>query len=206
MTRADRKYLAVVIAALVLLALAVAGALAYKPLRLKYAIYKVRSSGYVDYPGIRPRPDDRWLRTCLDAARNGNRQAMEFLIERARLYSADVPVQDAVIDAVTVGTSCLFLAAAAQPDLFAEILNQYDDQRVKDLIEHVTLSCMSADLGDDVDAIWDSIRFTAKELEDLSQSSDPEVRRVARATLEFLRRRFAKELVEAEAKKKESAP
>lgn len=198
MKPADRKYLRFVIAAFVLLALAVAGAFLYKPLRLRYATYRVQSSGYVDYPGIRPRPDDRWLRTCLDAARNGNRQAMELLIERARLYSADVPVQDAVF----VGTSYLFLAAAAQPDLFTEILNQYDDQRVKEIIEHVTLSCMSADLGDDVDAIWDSIRFTAKELEDLSQSSDPEVRHVARATLEFTRRRFAKELAEAKAKKK----
>jgi len=190
----DRKYLWTVLALFGLLGLVGLGALLYRPLMLQYAMYRVRSSGYVDEPGLRARPGDRWLDTCLDAAQSGNHLAMRFLTERALLWSGEFSPRKAI----DVSASRLYKAAAAQPELFIAILDRREDQDVIRLIEHVTISCNSVDCGLHTHPVCEFPRGAEQLLGRLTQSKRPDVQHLAAATQDFIRRRFARELAEAE--------
>jgi hypothetical protein len=191
----DRKYLWTVVVLFALLGLVGLGVLLYRPLMLQYAMLRVRSSGYVDEPGLRARPGDRWLDTCLDAAQSGNHLAMKFLAERALLWSG---ATHPLADSRDVSMSRLYQAAAAQPELFTAILDRCSDQDARKLIEHVTLSCDSANLGDATEAYWRSLKGVEQSLAELTSSRSPEVQGLATATLNYTRRRFAKELAKTE--------
>jgi hypothetical protein len=56
-------------------ALAVVGGMSYQPLRVRYAIHHVQTSGYW-------RVKDKWLRVCIEAARCGDQRAMVALEEK----------------------------------------------------------------------------------------------------------------------------
>jgi hypothetical protein len=171
------------------------GVLLYKPLTLCYAIHAVRSGRCTELPGIFPRARNRWLEVCLDAARGGNRRAMDALVECSR----PGPGFDAkVTDADFVGPSRLYLAAEARPGVFGAALDRLDDRRAREVIEHITLSCLAGEVGDQCDAAFGSLAHQAAELARLSRLDKPGVARVAQAALDFARRRFARELAEAE--------
>ena len=112
MKPADRKYLCFVIAAFVLLGLVGLGVYLYKPLRLKYAIYRVRRTDY----GKQHNMPDEWLNICVDSACRGNRPAMEVVVDHAEItWLADwLEASEGQPLVCSVG----FRAACAQPDRY----------------------------------------------------------------------------------------
>ncbi len=198
MKPADYKYLRFVIAAFVLLGLVGLGVYLYEPLRLRYAIYKVRDTDYSkpNRWGVGWPVADEWLMCCLQAACEGNRRAMETVIDRAGVKMSKP------IESPLVYLDVTYLAAAAQPELFFAVLEGRGDKEVLKVLEAVADSAYG-DSGTRLSVQGLTVpEGLIQEFEMHAKSNKPEPRGVAEAALEFTRRRFAKELVEAEAKKK----
>lgn len=116
-------YIAVGVAA----ALFALGTWLYRPLRLRYAIYRVENA-----PPAPPLPSsalklefaDKWLLEVLDAARRGDRRAIGGILDHADFRAARR----------TRGTSVRFVpvicfVAEAQPERFSELLERRQDKR-----------------------------------------------------------------------------
>ena len=74
------------------------------------------------------------------------------------------------------------------------------------MLDDIAGSCLTEELGDGFYGIGPSKPGDlSRELEKLAKARNPDVRRVAAAALDFTRRRFAKELAEAE-KAEKAAP
>ena len=116
---------------------------------------------------------------------------MEVVIKRAGVKTP--PSYRGSVTAPVEGPDVAFLAAADRPRLFFETLDRCDDRRV--------LAVLGALLDVSGEAFGikrvTSPAEAARELEALLANQDPAVRRVARSALEFVRRRYAKELAEA---------
>ncbi len=179
------------------LGLAVGGSVAYRPLRLVYAIHRVRQTDYK--PRVAP---DKWLLLCLDGARDGNRQAMEAVVDRALVRGG--PVFRAQDGMRLFNPTFAFEAARAQPELFFDVLDGYDDKEVRKALVGLERECWSASgrtrLGPIGRLVLREITLGNLFEEYRVHASDPapRVRRVARAALDFGRRRFAKELAREE--------
>ena len=169
------------------------GAWLWKPLTLAYAIHRVE--GTAEYLPIRRGMGipvaDRWLVYCMEAARSGNRRAMELVIKHAGVKTP--PSYRGSVTAPLEGPDVAFLAAADQPRLFFETLDRCDDQKV--------LAVLGALLDVSGEAFGikrvASPGEAARELEALLKDQDVAVRGVARSALDFARRRYARELAEA---------
>lgn len=207
MTRADRKYLAFAITALIMLGLVGLGAYLYKPLKLRYAIYKVRGTDYrAKYEWTEAPIGDDWLMLCLDAACEGNRQAMEVVVERAGVKFLTGWPPTSSTDPTLYDVS--YCAAVARPELFFEVLDRHNDRQAIKVLQVVA---DSAYCGSGTRLSVQGLTVLEgliQEFEMHAKSNKPEVRLVAASALAYARRRFAKELAEAEAegKKKEAAP
>jgi hypothetical protein len=120
---------------------------------------------------------------------------------------------EAVIDASGVGdgavaeTTCeiAYRVVAEQPQAFFGVLSLRPTARQLEVLGDIAAACVTEDEYESggfmgVDPGWPVL---ARELEFGLKSQDPEVSRVAAAALDFARRRFAKELAEAEKVKAE---
>lgn len=194
MTVADRKYLGWTVALFALLGLVGAGALLYKPLRTRYAIYKVQHTTEDDVVKGRVANERycQWANECLAAAKAGNRLAIEAVIDASNFGDESF--------SYTTGTVA-FEAAAAQPSAFFAALNKRSPERIAEVLLDIQV-CINGDFDAELrpgDYRNDQTpRGVVRELGRHLNAKDPEVRRVATAALAFTRRRFAKELAEAE--------
>jgi len=171
----------------IVVALVGLGALLYRPLRLRYALYKAEHNPYS--PRVvdgRSQLADEWLVLCLDAADGGNSHAMELVINR---YWVGILVKSAESGdpALLERKSIALLAAKAQPRLFFEVLGRGDDRKV--------LAVLQALLSDKDGFFWapegsGEPRALLVKWAALAKSSDPEVARLGAAATEFLRQRF----------------
>jgi hypothetical protein len=167
------------------------GVALYRPLRLRYAAHLVQSAARREAPVV----DAHWVVECADAACRGNRLGMEAVI-------------DASGTCWTEDETCYDLAyrvAKAQPGEFYEVLGRRPDKQVLRVLADIANACTTVDAGGDLYGIeWPSVSALDKYLVDFSKSREPEARRVAQAAHEFVRRRFAKELAEAQEAKREA--
>jgi len=207
MERADRKYLGWTVALFALLGLVGLGTVLYRPLRLRYAIYRAEQDSYlppISHAGSR-RPD-KWLLLCLDAATHGNERAMEVVVNRWWVGRWEPSTGKASYKRVSIA----FSAARAQPQLFLRVLERADDQKVLATLEAITSTDVGfvAWTGGGVVYVPTGVnqpKALLTELDALAKSDNPETARLAVAAAEFLSRRFAKELAEAE-KAEKAAP
>jgi hypothetical protein len=205
-----RKLLGFYIAAFVLLGLVGASVALYRPLRLRYAIYRVqRNLVYKQQrcPGESIQAD-KWLMECAEAACRGNRPAMRVVVDHPDAY---MPPPGAYL---LGGPAVTHHAARAQPELFLEFLDQKSDKQVLEilLLDHNRgydvlfrdvgrrsrtweLICLVAE-GVDKDAPR-VVGAMVEDLETTCLSGEAEDHRLAEQTLVFLRSRFARELAEA---------
>jgi hypothetical protein len=170
---------------------------AYRPLRLRYAMYQVRQnhSRYEVGPMQRPPPADRWLRLCLDEAGSGNRQAMRLLID---ISGAKLPRHEEAVGSAGDYATCdvTYPVARSQPDQFFEVLGERSDAEVLRVLWAI---CQSAHAHADGPSFYHEGR-TARQLVDnldlLATDENPEAVRVGAAAAAFARKRFARELAE----------
>ena len=179
----------------VVILLIIVGVLAYRPLRLRYAIYKVskcqpivRADGTTDGT-----TEDKWVLICLEGARAGNEKAINALISRLdlRVRTTQPP------GSKEMAHSVVYLAALAQPGLFFEVLAKRNDKYVG-----VTLWCLNESLWGPQRPHWgmnigspgwyvDMFKF---HVESHAKRDHPERLRVSQHALDFTRRYFADEL------------
>jgi hypothetical protein len=196
LTPADRKYLGWTVALFALLGLVGAGTLLYRPVRLRYAVYRVQHTTWDDI--WKKRVDafqyESWLGDCIAAACQGNARAMEAVIDASGFG-----------DGFIAETTCTmaYEVAARQPQAFFRVLARRPDAQVIEVLGDIAAVCAKERPGN-YDWAGVSLKEVADELVICSQSSDlgPEFRQTAAAALDFTRRRFAKELAEAEKDKK----
>ncbi len=189
---------------------------AWTPLKLRYAIYKVRKDG----PAIRMCDVDPsgcpfdvgmatpWMLVCADAACRGSEPAMELLLEnpRVRLSEGGGALADRYENPEEI--SIIYPAAEDQPRLLFKVLENHSDAEVLRVLmaisdsaasdEELTITVPSVERLTDAKSVID-------ELELFVPARNGPVERVAAAALEFARRRFAKELAEAEKQKVKGA-
>ena len=176
------------------------GVLLYQPLRLRYAIHRVEHAPQLYFPPIHPCAKvfvaDKWLIVCLDAARGGNRRAIEVIIDHAGVTMPRSPLSE---EMNIWGPDVAYLAAEAQPESFFEALDRRDNQQTLQVLEAVRESSYGdSGLRYGTEGGLPREVFLAESLEYLAGSGDAQARRVAQAALDFTRRRFARELAEAE--------
>lgn len=184
------KLLGFYIAAFVLLGLVVAGVFLYRPLRLRYAIHRVEE---IDAACGPLGADAEWFEEVEHSAFRGNRSASAALIDY--ILGREL----------TPGRPCsrLFEFAKQQPDLLFALLDERPSGQVLGALGTIVLSCglkahPKVFAGVTMPLYGaDDIRVN---LEIQLQSRLPEVKGVAQVTLAYLRRRFAKELADAEKK------
>jgi hypothetical protein len=190
----DRKYLWTVVSLFTLLGLLGLGVLFYKPLRARYAIYKVQHTTWEDIDRGRVAAEDyvRWANDCLFAACRGNRLAMETVIDAYNFG-------DESIGATT--SSLPYKAAAGQPVAFFEVLGNRPPDQILEILMGILMHIngdFDMELRPGDYRLDGSPRGVVRELGRHLNAKDPEVRRVATAALDFVRCRFTKELAEAE--------
>ncbi len=190
----DRKYLWTVVGLFTLLGLAGLGALLYRPLRLQYAVYKVRHTTWEqwrrDFDQGKDAAYERYLKECVEAACRGNRPAMEAVIDASGFG-------DGYIAETT--SEIAYQVAASQPDAFFRALDRRKAGRVREVLSDIADSCASKSEAEYGPGAEDpSPKSLAKAFKAYSEAKAPEVRLVAAATLDFIRHRFSKELAEAE--------
>jgi hypothetical protein len=218
--RGGRKLLGFHVALFAVLGLVIAGALLYKPLELRYAVYKVQRTRYstiddIDISssdGSSPPVAGKWMNICLDAAKRGNRLAMETIVDKHSTLIAPGTGTSVTITPGTEGTETVgHVAACRQSELFFEVLDRRDDGKVLETL--VGAACQCFDLGDrnaqpeDIVGMFRAASFrhkgnrrlgTVAGLKDafvvLKQARAPETRRIAECALDLLRRRFRREL------------
>ena len=184
----DRKYLWTVVVLFALLGLVGLGVLLYQPLRLRYVIHRVQSAKSLD--GF----DSEFsylemVETCVAAARGGNRLAMDAVTDSSAFGNA--ALGDGLSDVA-------YRVVASQPQAFFEVLDRRPDEKVIRVLGDITDACLSEDQKELYMIEEPSVNKLAQELRKLTNSGNPEVRKVAQAALDFTRRRFARELAEAE--------
>jgi alpha-mannosidase len=184
-------------------ALLIGGFFAYGPLRLRYAIYRVRScNDYEDKNAAYTSPlvtvASKWMRECLEAARKGNRQAMMAVLDHPRV----VPKYPA--------PSVFYLAVQDQPKLALDALSEREDTEVFSALAalavdvHNTRRWSSIELIDLAFAATDAeevknrrIRYLQDFFHKQQKANDNPGRQIAGHALDFMRERFAKELAQA---------
>jgi hypothetical protein len=168
---------------------------AYRPLKLRYAIYKVRQnhSRYQVGPMRRPPHADEWLRLCLDEAGSGNREAMRLLID---ISGAKLPWHEEEIgsggDYVTYDVT--YPVAKSQPDQFFEVLGERSDAEVLRILWALCQSAHAHAGGPSFFRDGHTARQLVDDLDLLATAKNPEAVRVGAAAAEFARRRFSMEL------------
>jgi hypothetical protein len=196
LTAADRKYLWWTLTLFALLGLVGAGTLLYKPLKLRYAIYRLEHTDPEE--GTQGRLNAAyalWIDDVAHGARSGNVLAMRTLVKQLSLSQARrLPIYDSA-----------GWVAFSQPDLFIQELAKLPDDGVKMGLWRL-LNDMSA-YDDPVPSSWPKVQLRgfAKDLETRLESKNPGIRKAAAVSLDFMKRRFAKELAETE-KAEKAAP
>jgi hypothetical protein len=176
-----RKLFGFYVAAFALLGSAVAGAFLHKPLTLRYAIYRIRRTQY-------PNVADQWLTYCTTAACHGNRRAMEVAID----YGYVIP------EGHTTSTPTFLLLMMSQPELYFDVLSERDDG---DVLARL-LGDADANNGGYVRIKSSDTALVAGivegQLDVWTRSPESRLSRAAQLGRKFIRRRFAKQLAEAE--------
>jgi len=199
--RPARSLMGFYVAAGVILTLVGLGVLLYKPVRLRYAIYRLEHADPKECGWNRPLNSEcgRWIDHVARGACHGNVLAMRALLKQLSLPgSLELPVYD---NAGWVATH--------QPRLFIQELDPLPDEGVKMVLQRL-LNDLSA-YDDPVPGFWPEVQLKgfAEDFENRLQSKDPRIREAALAALDFMRRRFTKELAEAaaeQARKQEAKP
>ena len=166
---------------------AVAAALAFEPLRLRYAFYRVANT---DYRSTDPLNRGRWLLLSMDAAKQGNPRAMDLLVDRYDVTIARPTSQG--IELPSVG----YLVALEQPQVFMRTLDSRSDERTLAILWRLNRSLYEGQapywpvLKDD----RDTARFLVQHLEHLAQCHAREGRQpqnlLAQEAAAYVRRRF----------------
>ena len=164
------------------------GILLYKPLRLKYAIHRLEHADPKECGLYRPLNVQcgRWIDDVARGARRGNVPAMRALLKQLSLPgSLELPVYD------NAGW-----VAIHQPGLFIQELERLPDEDVKMVLQRLLNDLSGYD--DSVPGFWQEVQLKgfAQDFENRLQSKDRRIREAALAALDFMRRRFAKELAE----------
>ncbi|HOX08552.1 MAG TPA: hypothetical protein PK280_19305 [Planctomycetota bacterium] len=177
-TREKRGMLGHYAVAFALLGLIVAGVFLYEPLKLEYAIYRVHRT---EYPGLA----DKWLMCLTNAACRGNRRAMETAVD----YGYVIPAGPGC----NTATPIFSLLLTAQPELYFDVLSGREDM---DVLAILTGSADARLGGRGISPSDKGLMVSLHEdtFHTWAQSDKPWVARAGRQGLEFLRRRFAKEL------------
>jgi len=203
---ADRKYLRFVIAAFVGLGLVVAGVFLYEPLRLTYAIYRAQHTKSCYRDKLTDRwVADVWLMRCVRAAGKGNRRAMEVLVERSGVITADwgnsVP-RPQLYGGNYPYPDVAYVAGREQPALLLEVLEAREDEKVLEVLGEVVM-CINGygAVGLPCLAKAEYLDGNLKAGCDVADATDA---RLAREALVFVRRRFAKELNDAPKARREA--
>ena len=205
LTAADRKYLWWTLTLFALLGLVGAGTLLYKPLKLRYAIFRLE---HVNDDDLAQRQVDdlalmNWHLDCLNAACAGNPRAMKTMVawaygpvwQRRRWSQEWMPAS-------------AHDPATAQPGLFFQELEGYPDDAARGaLMDIICDYCYrNQRIGPRVVLPYDDKAKTLTAyFERMLNSGNAKDCRVAQAALEFAKRRFAKELAQAE-KAEKAAP
>ena len=199
----DRKYLWTVVSLFTLLGLLGLGVLLYRPLKLRYAIYRTKHADYSwRLPDLATPWADKWAELCLSEACKGNRAAADAVIDACGAMQPDL--ERAETNSFHTWTTCVSITyplAAEQPDMFFELLGSRLDSKVLKVLAEIVQGVYGdwnlykiADLGhprpsEIVVALEPALRI-----------ENTKARRVATAALNFTRRQFARELAEAERK------
>jgi hypothetical protein len=193
------------------LALVIAGVAVFKPLRLRYSVYVVRKNP--DYP-----PSEH-MRRCHEAALEGSRLAMETCI--FAYYREQVSVHTgprgstgrAFMRNPLAHASDCYELASGQTALFFDVLAGRSLAEVVGVLHQVDAVLPRVERGE---SGWASVRMRppeataeclweqALDLELFADSKSAEVRRVAGAALEFLRRHYGREIAEVEKREAEA--
>lgn len=183
---------------------------AWKPLRVRYAISRLErvSEGDVNTPGFDWEAYQGWSDTCLKAALNGNKQAMRAFMPMLLWKSFDRRTNVSASSVLNSGSAYAF--AWARPTLFFDLLDERSDEEAKKVVSDIETFCadirsMTGELSEDRPPTR-VLRELAARLEAHLKAANPEVGGVARRTLAYVRRRFARELAEAEKQQSPQPP
>jgi hypothetical protein len=207
----------------VALAVLLAGVFLYRPLKLRYAIYRVRNTDYTipDGHGAECLHPDKWLMLCLDEACRGDRTAMQVVVDCPEIVRLERQAKHhGAVPRSPKGIPVTFIAAQAQPALFFDLLDQRDDATVIRALSVTMWQCCDPDdpnaqledileamggamrrlggidrISKSVAVVWLEAGFLA-----LRRSKRQETRCIAECALTLLHRRFARELAEAQKK------
>jgi hypothetical protein len=179
---------------------------AWTSLELRYAIYKVQRTDYSP-----PTWADEWLMICLRAACDGNRDAMKAVIDHAGVTPSWT--WEEAVEGRPQRFDVASWAAVCQPELFFDVLGGHDERRIFEVLDIVServkdawfLEGAGVTFCPDRD-MWLRCSFSKfmGRLKSGVESDDPYSRRVAGATIGFIRQRFAKELAEIDPLRKGS--
>jgi len=174
------------------------GVYLYQPLRLRYAIHKVRSTSYPMFPSWHQRiVADQWLMICVEGAREGDQQAMETVIDHVGIR--EPPSLGSAALGIRAGPDITYLAAVSQPKRFFDALSERDNEQVLRVLGSLANStqtsfwvvdCLSGEKPTSVGRLVQTLGKCAG-------GGKPEDRHVTQTALDFARRRFVKELAEA---------
>jgi hypothetical protein len=208
----DRKYLWTVVALFGLLGIVGLGTFLYRPLRVKFIISRLKTED----PNSRDSAGhNRYLNRlfeCFHAALAGNREARQFILAEAsgrgghvwpefydamvlRLVISDPPGCMAVLDALPDGQVRYALASIEQSASHYYLYGEPFNPTCEPLLENP--KALAEALENIAEARISDAQPRAKKISPTPEKK-AEARRVARAALDLLRSRFAKELAEAE--------
>ena len=183
------------------LAFIVTGAFMWKPLRLRYAIYRLEqvTEEDVNTPGFDWDAYAGWSSTCLRAAHDGDRRALKAFMPLLLWRIPALQGGSAAISSVlTHGTGFGFVMSC--PDLFFSVLDEMPDDDAKKIISDIEHVCwIMRDLLDEAEMPKRHMAAVADRLRDHCRSKDGTVNCVAKHTLEYVRRRFPEDAAKEKA-------
>jgi hypothetical protein len=179
---------------------------AYEPLRLRYAIHRMRSTNYHKHKDIRGRAD-RWLLLCVNEAIRGNRAAMRavMLHPTVDMFPTWPGMPQDVPNEVTV----IYPVATSQEKLFFEVLATMPDEEAIRVLQVIAAMPIDEEPGGGVSGqfsrkrpskrIQNAVRIESAyiDLGNYMISRRPEISSLKDAAFKFIEHRFAKELVTA---------
>jgi hypothetical protein len=193
-----RKLLGFYVAALTLLGLVAAGALVYRPLKIRHSARIVCRKAEL---GSFSWDDGAFMghfARCVDAASQGNPLAMDACV--AMLVCQPGRLRKGMPDFYPPPAmrEDFYSISARQPALFFAVLGSRTKQEARAALEIILDEASSAGRVRGVPVYFFSTSSSlVNRAQELSRSSNAEVNRLATAAHEFIRHRFAKELAEA---------
>jgi len=180
------------------------GAWLYKPLHLRYAIYRLEHSVARDVP-----PDWQALKECSAASLKGNRPALKTIIDACgvRRFGMSIQLERGAPDG-GIYDNPAYAAFQAQPGPFLEVLSDCPDDQTKRTIETIMLIALSQDgfrsahrdelTGQKHCGFPSALELIRGMESHLAKVRRPEVRQALAVAIDFTSRRFARELTQAE--------